>query len=169
MDRAMMVDTTVYALLGDGYIVHNHEDCAPNAAQAIDGRHQYIDLETGAELQPIYYLDDDGRGMTCDHCTLYIFEPSCPECGDDAPGTDDQGEPELCGECRDTARTDADLFVLARDPDTVLADWKSDKYREAFDERRDELALAADEDGRTDGLTKSERQLEAGLYGDNES
>lgn len=81
----MMVDTTVYGLVGDGGIMHANSDCVPGLMTAEDGSHTYAAPAgdgTFAELHPVYYLDDDGRGLTCDSCSEYIWEPAEDYCGD---------------------------------------------------------------------------------------
>lgn len=134
----MMVDTTVYALIGDAEIVHNNETCAGDVLQSIDGSHTFARQNGDGsfdELRPVYYLDDDGSGLPCDACGLYIFEPNCPECGDDST-TDDRGEPELCSICLDNTRE------AARRGDDLR--FPTDKAVEAYEDELDAIGVMLD-------------------------
>jgi hypothetical protein len=57
----MMVDTTIYGVVGDGGVYH--VDC--------------VDLyEAHDDYGRLYYLDDqDPHGLSCDECGRYIFDP----------------------------------------------------------------------------------------------
>jgi len=75
----MMSDTTVYALYSQNSgLVHNHSDCAGDILYS-DESHIFAIRADGGELtevQPIYSIDDtEPRGMTCDSCGEYIFDP----------------------------------------------------------------------------------------------
>jgi hypothetical protein len=62
----MMVDTTIYGYVFDGYVLH--PDCVMSEEE-----NSAVDDGTASRL---YYLDDnDPNGLTCDHCTEWIFEP----------------------------------------------------------------------------------------------
>lgn len=62
----MMTSTFIYGYyLGDGVAIHTHH---------------YDETEHGLPggpegVQPLYSLDDDGYGLSCDVCGEYIFEP----------------------------------------------------------------------------------------------
>jgi len=126
----MMVDTTVYGFVGDGAVIHNNDRCAPDLFAAVDGSHRYVDAD-GADYGPLYYMDDDGNGLTCDACYEYIFEPSCPECGADT-SIDDHGEPALCEACVTSAQD------AAREGDAP-GRYASDAYRVAWTDARDSV------------------------------
>jgi hypothetical protein len=69
----MMVDTMVYGYVGEGAVYH--PDCIR-------------DERTGVVMDRLYSHDDDGRGLMCDVCLNYIFEPDedyCGECDDFVP------------------------------------------------------------------------------------
>ena len=60
----MMTDTTIYGYYSDGGAV-----CSSCYDPERDGR-------PGEEgVYPLYYLEDDGNGLSCDECCEYIFEP----------------------------------------------------------------------------------------------
>jgi hypothetical protein len=102
----MMVDTTIYGVVGDGGCYH--VDC--------------VDLyEAHEDYGRLYYLDDeDPHGLLCDECGRYIFEPveqhqfssrtdddNCDECysnhycgeGRECGLHFQPGEPEYRGRC----------------------------------------------------------------------
>lgn len=61
----MMTSTFIYGYyLGDGVAIHTHH-YDPDR----DGRPG----EPG--VYPLYSIDDDGEGLSCDECGEYIFEP----------------------------------------------------------------------------------------------
>lgn len=65
----MMTNTRIYGYLGDGYAV-----CTGCYNETEDGR------PGGDEgLRPLYSIDDDGYGLSCDGCLEYIFEPELEE------------------------------------------------------------------------------------------
>lgn len=71
----MMVDTTVYGWLNDGGVT-----CA--RCTGLDHWNGRLDGILAEGVRPIYSLDDDGRGLSCDDCGEYVFEPDDSYCGD---------------------------------------------------------------------------------------
>ena len=71
----MMVDTMVYGYVGDGAVYHPH--CIRD-----EEREEYA-AETGTVMGRLYSHEDDGEGLECDTCGLYIFEPDEDEEDDD--------------------------------------------------------------------------------------
>jgi len=105
----MMVDTTVYGY----YLPDSGPVCMPCIYGALE-RGTPLQL-TGADTSydpdasPLYYLDDDGRGLYCDECGDAIFEADADYCSehDDftcMPGCrdDDDDEPETYDAEEDT-------------------------------------------------------------------
>jgi hypothetical protein len=94
----MMVDTTVHGLYdGDTGIYHNSPDCVDGLMSADDGSHLFAasDGDSVTLMRPLYYTDDDGRGMTCESCGLYVFEPYeryCSDCDEDHETAEDEHE-----------------------------------------------------------------------------
>jgi hypothetical protein len=83
----MMIDTTVYGLYdGSGGIYHNDPECVPGTLlEASSGEHVYAYLDDDMDahtLAPMYYLDDDGRGLYCEACTMPVFDPDENYCSD---------------------------------------------------------------------------------------
>ncbi len=75
----MMTDTRVYALyVEDVGMVHNDDECAGDILYS-DESHSYAIRSDDGVLSPaqaVYSIDDtEDRGMSCDHCAKYIFEP----------------------------------------------------------------------------------------------
>ena len=61
----MMTDTTIYGYVGDGFVVCHA--CYDPAEYGFPGGDE--------PLSPLYSLDDDGSGWTCDQCHGWVFEP----------------------------------------------------------------------------------------------
>jgi hypothetical protein len=58
----MMVDTRVYGYIGDGFAVH---------ADCLNGR-----ITDESDLTALFsHMDEDNRGLSCDTCGGWIFEP----------------------------------------------------------------------------------------------
>ena len=89
----MMVDTTVYGYyfpeqgtilcrpcaLGDGTAMTRY--CPKHGNEVVTE----MDGDEHAHGLPLFSVEDDGRGMTCDGCCEFIFEPDddyCADCDD---------------------------------------------------------------------------------------
>lgn len=71
----MMVDTTVYGYIFDGYALHS--DC-------VDDAEDIKAVESNEATDLFSHMYDDPEGLTCDGCGSYIFEPDYERLVNDA-------------------------------------------------------------------------------------